>query len=176
MTAAASQDEWRDRAQLADLVARYCRAVDRRDFALVRSLYHDDAVDRHGSMFEGTADEFVAWLPQMMANFELTVHRLGQSLFAVSGDVAEGEHYVSAYHRTQAPQRQEITIGGRYLDRYRRAGNSWKFAARSLIFDYGEIRSVDEEAFAGLSADAPGGRADRTDPSWDMPLLAALGE
>ena len=169
-------DEWRDRAQLTDLAARYCRAIDRRDFKAVRALYHDDAIDRHGVMFTGGPDAFVAWLPQMMASFELTVHRLGQSVLCVAGDVAEGEHYVTAYHRTCPPQRQEITVGGRYLDHYRRAGSGWKFAERNLVFDYGETRALDEAAFAAMSKDAPNGCADQTDPSWDMPLLAALGD
>lgn len=171
----AAPDHWRDRVLLADLAARYCRGVDRRDFELVRSLYHDDAVDRHGAMFEGGPDEFVAWLPELMAAFELTVHRLGQSVFAIAGDDAEGEHYVTAYHRTHLPQRQEITINGRYLDRYRRADGVWKFAERRLVFDYGETRALNEDGFEMVNADAPNGTADRSDPSWDMPLLAALG-
>lgn len=162
------------RVALHDLVMRYCRGVDRRDFALVRSLYWDDAVDRHGAMFEGGPDEFVAWLPTVMAGFELTVHRITNSLFVVDRDEAEGEHYAIAYHRTAAPDRRELIVGGRYLDRYRRRDGVWKFAMRSLVFDHGDVRAVDEAAFALLDADAPHGTADRIDPSWSLPLLAGL--
>lgn len=160
-----------DRMALTDLVARYCRGVDRRDFALVRSLYWDDAVDRHGSMFEGNADAFVAWLPVAMAQFELTVHRVTNSVFAFAGERAEGEHYAIAYHRTRLPQRREIVIGGRYLDRYERRGGVWKFAERRLVFDHGEARPVDEAAFAELSGQASPGTADQNDPSWNLQLL-----
>lgn len=163
------------RVALHDLVMRYCRGVDRRDFALVRSLYWDDAIDRHGAMFEGGPDEFVAWLPTAMAGFELTVHRITNSLFAVAGDDAEGEHYAVAYHRSPPPGRRELIVGGRYLDRYQRRDGEWKFAARSLVFDHGEVRAVDEAAFAQLGADAPHGTATRNDPSWSMPRLARLG-
>jgi hypothetical protein len=50
----------------------------------------------------------------------------------------------------------------------------WKFAERRLVFDHGESRLVDEDAFAELSAQAPAGTCDRTDPSWAMPLLGAM--
>ena len=167
-------DEALDRMALADLVMRYCRGVDRRDFALVRSLYWDDAVDLHGAMFEGGADQFVAWLPGAMAPFELTVHRLTNSLFVLDGDRAEGEHYAIAYHRTHPPERREITVGGRYLDRYERRCGVWKFAERRLVFDHGEARSVDEAAFTEHAEQAPHGTADRRDPSWGMQLLGTL--
>ena len=169
-----TQQEALDRAALTDLVMRYCRGVDRRDFALVRALYWDDAVDRHGTMFEGGADAFVAWLPTIMAQFELTVHRVTNSVFAFDGNRAEGEHYAVAYHRTHPPQRREIVIGGRFLDRYERRGEVWKFAERRLAFDHGEARDLDEAAFAELATQAATGTADRGDPSWALQLLENL--
>ena len=55
-----------DKQALHELVLRYCRACDRRDFVLLRSLYHDDAIDDHGAMFCGSADEFLVWLPPLL--------------------------------------------------------------------------------------------------------------
>ena len=75
-----------DRVALHDLVMRYCRGCDRRDFALVRSLYHDDAVDDHGVMFKGGPDDFVAWLPSVTGQWSLTRHSLSNSLFVIDGD------------------------------------------------------------------------------------------
>ncbi|AZI34930.1 nuclear transport factor 2 family protein [Caenibius tardaugens] len=97
-----------DQIALRDLVMRYCRGCDRRDFALVRSLYHDDAIDDHGTMFKGTPDEFVAWLPEAMAPWELTIHSISNSLFVVDGDYAEGEHHARAYHRTHPPSARSL--------------------------------------------------------------------
>lgn len=165
-----------DQIALRDVVMRYCRGCDRRDFTLVRSLYHDDAVDDHGAMFRGGPDEFVAWLPQVMARWELTVHSVTNSLFAIDGDRADGEHHVTAYHRSLPPERREYIVHGRYLDRYERRNGAWKFAHRSLVFDYGEVRQVDEHAIVALGGDAAHGCADRDDPSWNLPLLAALGK
>jgi len=166
--------EWLDRVALTDLVMRYCRGCDRRDFALVRSLYHDDAIDDHGAMFRGSADEFVAWLPQVTSHWSLTRHVVSNSLFVIDGDEADGEHYVEAWHRTHGPDAKQFIALGRYLDRYARRDGLWKFTYRSLVFDHGTIVPVDEEAFARMAKDAPNGRADEQDPSFSYPLLARL--
>ena len=160
-----------DQVALRDLVMRYCRGVDRRDFGLVRSLYHDDAIDDHGAMFRGGPDEFVAWLPQATGHWELTRHSIANSLFAIDGDSAEGEHHVIAWHRTPPPARREYTVHGRY----ERRSEHWKFLHRSLVFDWGEMRDVDEAAMAQMGADAPHGTNDGKDPSWGLPLLSRLG-
>lgn len=165
-----------DQIALRDLLMRYCRGVDRRDFALVRSLYHDDAIDDHGTMFRGGPDAFVAWLPEAMAPWEATRHMIGNSLFVVEGDRAEGEHYVEAWHRTPAPDARDYIVHGRYLDRYEKRAGAWKFLHRSLVFDHGAIRAVDGEAQARLGGDAPHGRADRGDPSWSYALLAGAAQ
>lgn len=169
-----TEKEMLDRLALHDLVMRYCRGVDWRDWGLIRSLYWDDAIDRHGAMFEGGPDALVAWLPTIVAGFELTVHTISNSLYVVDGDVAEGEHYATAYHRTHPPGRREIVIGGRFLDRYELRGGIWKFAERRLAFDHGDTRAVDEAGWAELSAQAPAGTCGRDDPSWALPLLAGL--
>ncbi|MCP5395264.1 MAG: nuclear transport factor 2 family protein [Sphingomonadaceae bacterium] len=169
-----AQGQWQDEAAIRRLVMLYCRGCDRRDFALVRSLYHDDAIDDHGAMFRGGPDEFVAWLPQAMAPWELTIHAISNSVIAVDGDHAEGEHLVRAWHRTHPPDRQEVIVHGRYLDRYEKRQGLWKFLHRSLVFDHGEIRKVDEEAMTQLGADAAHGTAGDDDPSWKLALLGRL--
>ncbi|MEO0030257.1 MAG: hypothetical protein RIS94_15 [Pseudomonadota bacterium] len=136
-----------DQFALQQLGWAYCHAIDRRDYALLRTLYHDDAIDDHGPMFRGGPDEYVAWLPSMMANWAATVHSIGNMLFLVDGDSAEGELQTVAYHRTVdggpdgAPVR-EIVAGGRYLDRYRKRDGVWRFWRRSLVLDWFEDRAL----------------------------------
>lgn len=163
-----------DRIAIVELVSRYCRGIDRRDFALVRSLYHDDAIDEHGTMFRGGPDAFVAWLDEAMAPWELTIHTIGNSVIAVDGDRAEAEHQVRAWHRSAPPDRKEYIVHGRYLDRYERRDGAWKFSRRSLVFDHGAVRSVDEAGFAVMGGDAPHGSGGRGDPSWQLTLLARI--
>ncbi|MCP1471698.1 hypothetical protein J3E64_003411 [Sphingobium sp. OAS761] len=166
--------QWMDRMALTDLVMRYCRGCDRRDFALVRSLYHDDAIDDHGAMFRGGPDAFVAWLPEVTSHWSLTRHSISNSVFVIDGDQAEGEHYVEAWHRTQGDNAKQFIALGRYLDRYERREGIWKFTYRSLVFDHGSIVPVDDKAMERMGKDAPNGSADRNDPSFTYPLLASL--
>lgn len=163
-----------DQIELRDLVMRYCRGIDRRDFALVRSCYHDDAIDDHGGMFCGSADDYVTWVEGVLAPLECTIHSIGNSIFCVDGDYAEGEHYSYNFHRTRPPGRQEIVIHGRYLDKYERRAGVWKFTFRRIVFDHGYCVPVDEAGFAIAGADAPHGRDTRDDPSFAFPLLAGL--
>lgn len=155
-----------DKQALHELVLTYCRACDRRDFVLLRSLYHDDAFDDHGSMFRGSADEYLAWLPPVLANFEATVHSITNALFVVQADSAQGELYTIAYHRTHPPQARDILIGGRYLDRYQRRAGVWKFLHRSLALDSCRVEAVDAGAYREFAAGAPRGRTDAEDPSY----------
>ena len=155
-----------DKQALHELVLTYCRACDRRDFLLLRSLYHDEAIDDHGSMFRGSADEYLAWLPPVLGNFEATVHSITNALFVVRAEHAQGELYTVAYHRTHPPQAREIVIGGRYLDRYERRAGVWKFLHRSLALDWCRVGLVDAAAYGEFAAGAPRGRTDEQDPSY----------
>jgi len=165
-----SPEEARDILALQRLAWTYCHAIDRRDYALVRSLYWDDAQDDHGPMFQGGPDAYVAWLPQMMATWSITAHTIHNMVFLLDGDHAEGELVTTAYHRT-LDGRREVIGHGRYLDQYRRRDGVWRFWRRALAEDWLEDREVAEPAPAsGLDAGRPG--AD--DPLYRrLPLFAA---
>jgi hypothetical protein len=125
--------------ELQRLAWLYCHAVDRGDMTLLRSLYHDDAVDDHGEMFSGSADDYVAWLPRMLAGLDATRHTVDSMLFVVDGDRAQGELVNTAYHRTGD---REVIVGGRYLDSYARRDGVWRIQHRSLVMDVIEQRTA----------------------------------
>jgi ketosteroid isomerase-like protein len=165
-----------DKHELHELVLTYCRAIDRQDFALVRTLYHDDAIDDHGDMFKGGPDDYVAWLPTIMANWDATVHSISNTLFEVEGDKANGELYVVAYHRTHPPDAKEIVVGGRYLDRYEKRAGAWKFIRRSLAMDWCNVRDVNVSDYETFAAGAEHGRHDAADASYrELPLMGRIG-
>lgn len=131
-----------DRDALRELAMRYCRAIDRRDAALLATVYHPDAHDEHGTFFDGPATEFVARLDETMAPFAVTQHQISNTSYRLDGDRAEGELYFTAYHRTVPPAPKHVTVRGRYLDRYLRRGGEWRIAYRKLVWDSYETAEV----------------------------------
>jgi hypothetical protein len=80
------------REALRHLVSAYGHAIDRRDWSLLRTLYHEDAIDDHTPYYCGPIDGFVAWLPGMMGQWGATMHTALEGLFVLEGDFAQGEH------------------------------------------------------------------------------------
>jgi hypothetical protein len=116
------------------VLLQYCRGIDRMDADLVRSSYHPDAVDDHGS-FRGTVDEFVVWVWRLLDRYSMTMHFLGNSLVDVHPerpDVAHAETYGMAFHRSDDPDPgRNLVIGFRYLDRFEnRPTGGWRIARR----------------------------------------------
>ena len=43
-----------DKQEIHEVIMRYCRGIDRLDREMIRSVYHDDAIDEHG-LWKGSA-------------------------------------------------------------------------------------------------------------------------
>lgn len=135
------------RLALEDLAGRYSRAIDRRDMDLLRTVYHPDAHDEHGTAYVGDVDGFIAAMPGLMGNFEVTQHQIHSKSYRIDGDRADGELYFSAYHRTIEPARH-LVVHGRYLDNYEKRDGEWKIARRKLVWDAvasNEVNPADTE-------------------------------
>lgn len=152
-----SLDDLLAKEAIRDVVLRYCRAVDRRDFEALKALYHEDATDDHGGMFCGSAADYIAWLPDMVSQMQVLSHQVLNHYIVVDGDEAEGEVYVQAYHLTkdEAGDDVEMIIGGRYLDRYSRRNGEWRFSARKIVMDWNQVQpsrcSFDDQVVAGAA-------------------------
>src|SRR5579859_7021541 len=90
-----------DKDAIRDLVLSYSRAVDRQDFAFLRTLYAEDAMeDDHGGAYSGPFEGYVAWLEEVMPRLGITNHNVTNHLIAFDGrERAQGEVYMIAYHR-----------------------------------------------------------------------------
>lgn len=159
-----------DREALSELVACYSRAVDRRDFPLLRSLYHPAAIHDHGGLFRGDRDAFVAWLETAMRDVA-TQHLVGNTLFAIAGDRAEGEVYTINFHVIGGADTRDYIASGRYLDSYCREDGRWLFASRQRLLDWAW---EGPSAPAGTSASIARGVPGPDDPvTSTLPLLSA---
>jgi hypothetical protein len=133
-----------DQQDIRDVVYRYCRGIDRRDFDLVRRCYHPDATDDHGE-FRGEVDEFIAYVQRTIVRFERTLHFIGNMLIDVTADTARVESYAVAYHRLPAsggrPARDFVT-GFRYVDDFERRAGEWRIAARVVAAEWSRLDPV----------------------------------
>lgn len=165
-------EEMLDKFALEELVVTYCHGIDRQDLKLVRSLYWDDAIDDHGPMFYGNPDEYVAWLPSMLKNWDGTAHVVHNSLYLVDGDNAEGEVWMTAYHRT-ADKKREIIAHGRYIDQYQKRDGVWKFYRRSLALDWMDEHEIPERPAGGIDDGVNLAQGSAQDPVYKrLPMFA----
>jgi hypothetical protein len=182
-----------DKSQILDVLLRYCRGVDRRDWELVRATFFDDCEDDHAE-FKGKRDAFVAWLSERhsTAGFLKSTHILGNCLVEfASDDVAVVETYFTAKlklgtdagehramlldaKRDQSSHSVRIEVLGRYVDRFERRHGEWRVARRRTVFD-----SMRSEPVAADDTDAlnPGwalGTRDKNDPVFLVRAEAGL--
>jgi len=141
-----------DQAAIRDVMYRYARGVDRREWDLVRAAFHPDARDDHGA-FRGGIDGLVDWVSRRHAHIEQSMHFLGNCLIEFDGpDTALVETYYAAYLRL-GPDAQEsramlhvddagpraahvdTTVLGRYIDRFERRAGEWKIARRVSLYE-----------------------------------------
>jgi hypothetical protein len=156
-----------DDHQLRKLVHGYCRAVDRGELEFLRSLYHHDAEDSHGGFSTGSADDFIGQLEAARPYLRSMQHNITTVNFAISGLYAEGEIYSIATHTLNAGDRDvDVIIGGRYLDKYEKRDDTWKFTERTIVTDWARVADPSTMDFSHpIARDTPRGSPDANDPS-----------
>jgi hypothetical protein len=146
------------------VLARYWRGVDRRDEALLRSVYHPDARDDHGH-YAGDVDGFITFVErEVHARFRCTMHKLGNAHIEVVGDVAYAESYAIAHHirSDDDVDIDDLVMGIRYVDRFERRAGVWRIADRELRFEWQRV-----EPLSTLDSSWTLGRSDRQDIVYD---------
>lgn len=159
--------ELKDRQDILDCLVRYCRGMDRFDRELLRSAYHDDALDDHGD-FVGSVDDFIDFYFNYHDTYQTrTVHALSNHSCELDGDVAHTETYwtFTAVNR-EAPFHSRAT--GRYIDRLEKRDGRWAIAARICVVT-GTDNNIDPDGQIGDGTFVPSTR-DRSDPSYMRPL------
>jgi ketosteroid isomerase-like protein len=125
-----------DRAAIHDLVMRYARAVDRRDFPGVAACFTPDA-EYDGQLSRAGVADALARLETALARWDVTQHLMANQLIELQGDRASCETYALAAHvRGAGATRQELTVAVVYEDQLVRIGAGWlicKRVARTLF-------------------------------------------
>ena len=171
-----------DKDEIRDVMARYCRGVDRGDWELVRTTYHTDAYDDHGD-YKGGVDGFIAFGKSRTGGATQVMHFLGECLIEfATRDIAVVETYFFTAH-TLGPEAQkqygatngggpvQISQYGRYVDRMERRDGAWRIAHRIVVFEanrlaLGEVPPLKPE-WAGFNRD-------KTDPIYRMRAEAGI--
>jgi len=132
------QELW-DRDRVAQLPMRYARGVDRRDWALVRSCFADEATVA-GTRSSGPVDVYLAELRPAVERFASTMHVMANQLVDISGDRGEIETYAVAFHwagePAGSPHPDNLVVGVRYHDEVRRVRDGWVIDRRRVSGDW----------------------------------------
>jgi hypothetical protein len=160
-----------DRLDIVDCLHRYARGMDRLDRELVRSAYHDDAVDDHVA-FVGPADDFIDWAFEYHATQVRHQHYVTNHSIELDGDEAHVETYYT-FVGTERDAAAPLTVfGGRYVDRFARRQGRWAIAARTCLVEWAtspasllppDLAGADSGLAAAITRD-------RTDISYQRPL------
>jgi ketosteroid isomerase-like protein len=133
-----------EKDRIRELGLLYSRAIDRKDIALLRTLYTADATDTHGDTFDGSAAEYCDFIARSSPYMAYSGHHICNHLIALrDGDEADGEIYAIACHviPDDAGGWQEDLRWVRYIDRYRKeADGCWRFAKRVVTYDHQSLR------------------------------------
>jgi hypothetical protein len=182
------QQLW-DRQQIRECLDRYPRAIDRLDREMLLSVYHEDAIDDHGTFFGGP-EEFADYVIPMHRSRHLShQHCLFNHTCDLNGDVAHTETYFMFVCMNREGPITSMN-GGRYLDRLEKRDGVWKIAYRLCVRDWGMIDERpdpdDLTAFNARRASLPPAlrdfmnagpppRRDESDPTYARPLIPLPG-
>jgi hypothetical protein len=123
---------------IREAALRYCQGIDRCDEQLVKSAYHPDAFDDHGT-FKGNAWEFAGYVTKSLRRYKATKHCVMNHSIDIdpTGTLATGEMYVTAYHLRGTDDGDIVdTWWGRYIDEYSLRDGSWRISSRIVVHEW----------------------------------------
>ena len=149
-----------DKQAIYELCCRYMRGLDRLDEALLLSTFFEDGWCDYG-FTKGTPAEFIAYALGALKDHAANQHMIGNVLIELDGDEAYGEVYFQAYHKFMGEDGYlDMIIAGRYLDRYEKRNDVWKFAYRSELVDWSRTEPTRDSYFEMAPDGLRGGRQD----------------
>ncbi|MEI6643045.1 MAG: nuclear transport factor 2 family protein [Novosphingobium sp.] len=159
------------RAEIHDLCMAYARGVDRADKELLAAIFSEDSTVVTGAV-NGSGAEFAEKICDFVeSQLDLCFHSVANEWIEVHGEEAIGEHYAIAH---MVMDGQDVTTGGRYIDRYVRRGGKWLIKSRTFVFDWSTSHATTLERSGFYEALNTWGRFGKADPVYAH--WASLGE
>lgn len=122
-----------DRLALQDVMARYARHVDERDFDLFRGLF-DEKLQAEGfgpETLQGP-DAWIDFVRTALSAFGRTQHMLGPVLAEIDGDHARARTDLQAIHVHLPPKTGLFTVWGTYHTEMSRSPGGWQIVRHRL--------------------------------------------
>lgn len=144
--------------EIRELALLYSRGVDRKDVALLKTLYAKGATDHHADKYDGDAEGYIAFLERSLPYMAYSGHHICNHMIAVDGDTGDGEVYAACYHVYADGKggAMEDFMTVRYIDNYVKEVGHWKFLRRVVTFDYKTLRPIAmPESLTPSGADDP---------------------
>ncbi|MEY4948999.1 MAG: hypothetical protein RL698_1210 [Pseudomonadota bacterium] len=133
-----------DRLEIADLLARYCRAIDTLDWDLLDRVFIDDASIDYSSSggTTGRYPEVRTWLAGVLPAFAMRQHLVTNLEVELDGDRATSRcclYNPMGRARSDGPV-QLFFVGGTYEDELVRTPSGWRIARRTERQSWVDLR------------------------------------
>jgi hypothetical protein len=156
------------RLAIQDVEYRWCRAIDRRDYASMPDLFQPEAYDDHGS-YKGDIAGLIDWLRGRHKSVLFSMHQMTNMLVEFADDKnALVEVYLTVVqryapgtagglsHLVKTPFRSDCHVDlvsrSRYVDRVQQRDGAWKILKRTFILEWRQIMESEFETSSNSDA------------------------
>jgi len=129
-----SMEYFMERQEICDLLNKYCRALDNRDWASLASCFTPNAVAIYAELgIQQGYPAIEATCRKALERFDSSQHLIANYDIEISGDTATASCYLHAQH-TKAGKKggENLTLGGTYYDDLVRTPQGWRIRQRNL--------------------------------------------
>ncbi|NNE72492.1 MAG: nuclear transport factor 2 family protein [Acidimicrobiales bacterium] len=122
-----------DRSAIIDLTARYCWALDQKNWADLDHVFTPDATADLGRGGQKSRDEIVARIRSSLDPLDDSQHMVSTHAITIDGDTATSRCYLHAQHVLHGTPGGELFVAaGRYEDDLIRTADGWRIKHRAL--------------------------------------------
>lgn len=127
-----------DTIAVHSIMHRYALAIDTKDWDALAAVFADEVVADFRSfgaheIFRGKSSEWVAQVGSTISGMDATQHLMGNHLYEIGADRAEGTTYIQARHVCRNDWGGDVyTVGGHYDVQMARVDGTWKIAEYAI--------------------------------------------